>query len=129
MAGELLSKDVIATIEKLKEALQLYVDIASKDLVDSKSWIRQPNNLISVVAICISILGVIYGFYKDIVETNDKNLQELSNIVSDLTKLDADQITTQLASNAPSHSGCKPRVEPALLLPRSINLCRRSGRA
>ncbi len=89
------------------EALELYVKKASKDLADSKPWISQPNNLISVVAIFISVLGVVYGFYKDHVDSVDKNLQALSATVSDLTKLDTDLDHRDLltASNWPHDTG------------------------
>jgi tetratricopeptide (TPR) repeat protein len=54
------------------------------------TWIRHPNNLISVVAIVLSILGVVYGFYKDWKDSIDRNLQALTTITTDLAKLDTE---------------------------------------
>ena len=74
--------------ELVDAALRAYLkDGKSK----SVSWIKHPNNLISVVAITISILGVMYGFYKDHRDSINRDQQSLSSIVSDLNKLDEEQ--------------------------------------
>ena len=49
----------------INQALRFFVKKVRRDLEGERSWIRQPNNLISLVAIVISITGVVYGFYKD----------------------------------------------------------------
>ena len=77
------------------------------------SWIKQPNNLISVVAISLSILGVVYGFYKDWKDTINKNKQALAAIITDLTKLDTDffSIGNQPTKNIAT-AGVQPGNQP-----------------
>jgi tetratricopeptide (TPR) repeat protein len=58
------------------------------------AWIRHPNNLISVVAIVLSILGVVYGFYKDRKDSIDRNLQALTTITIELAKLNTEYYST-----------------------------------
>ena len=60
----------------------------------SQTWIRHPNNLISVVAIVLSVLGVVYGFYKDWRDSIDRNLQALTGITTDLAKLNTEYFAT-----------------------------------
>lgn len=74
-------------------ALNLYVGKLQRENAESRTWIKQPNNLISVVAIVISLLSVAYGFRRDYYDSIDKDLQALSNAVSDLSKIDSDMLT------------------------------------
>jgi tetratricopeptide (TPR) repeat protein len=83
-----------ASREKLVDAaLNLYIQKIERENAEGKTWIRQPNNLISVVAIVLSFLSVAYGLRKDYYDGIDKDLQSLSANVSDLTKLDSDMLT------------------------------------
>ena len=74
----------------INQALSFFVKKTRRDLEGERSWIRQPNNLISLVAIVISILGVVYGFYKDWNDGNQRDLQSLLTVVSDITKTEID---------------------------------------
>jgi tetratricopeptide (TPR) repeat protein len=78
-------------------ALHLYIAKLERENAETKGWIEQPNNLISVVAIVISLMSVAYGFVKDYYDGIDKDLQSLSTTVSDLTKLDSDMLTASLS--------------------------------
>ncbi len=82
--------------ELLGRALGLYIEKIKRENQESRSWIRQPNNLISVVAIVLSLMSLGYGFLKDYYDGIDKNLQSLSTVVTDLTKLDSDILTATL---------------------------------
>jgi tetratricopeptide (TPR) repeat protein len=77
----------------LSEALGLYIHKIKREDEESRSWIRQPNNFISVVAIVLSLASLGYGLLKDYDDGIDKNLQSLSTAVVDLTKLDSDVLT------------------------------------
>ena len=80
----------------LGEALDLYIQKIKRENEESRSWIKQPNNLISVVAIVLSLLSLGYALLKDHYDGIDKNLQSLSTTVADLTKLDSDVLTATL---------------------------------
>jgi hypothetical protein len=80
----------------LGEALDLYIQKIKRENNESRSWIRQPNNLISVVAIVLSLVSLGYALLKDHYDGIDKNLQSLSTAVADLTKLDSDVLTATL---------------------------------
>lgn len=83
-------------------ALRLFIEKTQHDLNEGRSWIRQPNNLISLVAIVLSLLSIGYQLIKDYYDGVDKNLASLSQIVSDLTKMDGDAATVnnaQLSQN------------------------------
>ena len=82
--------------ELLGEALGLYVQKTRSENEESRSWIRQPNNFISAVAIVLSLVSLGYGLLKDHFDGIDKNLQYLSTVVEDLTKLDSDILTAKL---------------------------------
>jgi hypothetical protein len=77
-------------------ALRLYLKKTRREYSDGNSWIRQPNNLISVVALFLSLLSVGYQLEKDRSDGIDKDLASLSAIVSELTKLDSDVLTTSV---------------------------------
>ncbi len=72
----------------IREALTLYIDKTRRDEVETRSWIRQPNNFISVVAIVLSLAGVVYQFAKDRVDGIDQDLASVSQIASELAQMD-----------------------------------------
>jgi hypothetical protein len=78
------------------EALDLYIQKINRENKESRSWIRQPNNLISVVAIVLSLASLGWTLWKDHYDGIDKNLQSLSTAVADLTKLDSDVLTATM---------------------------------
>jgi hypothetical protein len=77
-------------------ALRLYIETTRRQNAEGKSWIRQPNNFISAVAIILSLLSIGYQVLKDRNDGIDKNLAALSAIVSELTKMDSDMLTTSI---------------------------------
>jgi tetratricopeptide (TPR) repeat protein len=78
----------------IDRALELYIEKTRKENADKSAWIMHPNNFIGVVAICLSLLSVGYGFKKDYFDGIDKDLQSLTSVVSDLTKLDSDMLSS-----------------------------------
>lgn len=73
----------------IPEALRLFIDKTRRENLETRSWIRQPNNLISVVAIVLSLLSVAYQIYRDWSDAINSDLASLSKIVSDVTQLDS----------------------------------------
>jgi hypothetical protein len=86
----------VSRSELLGEALDLYIQKIKRENNESRSWIGQPNNLISVVAIVLSLVSLGYALLKDHYDGIDKNFQSLSTAVADLTKLDSDVLTATL---------------------------------
>lgn len=83
------------------ELLDAYLRKSLAEMV-SKAWLSEPNNLISAVAIVISIFGVIYGFLKDRKDMTDRDLAALTAIINDVTKLDTDVYTATLQAHSDS---------------------------
>ena len=89
----------------IDDALRLYIEKSQRENAENKSWIRQPNNFISAVAIVISLSSVAYGLVKDHYDGIDKNLQSLSAAVSDLTKIDTDTLAAMATNTDPKVLG------------------------
>jgi tetratricopeptide (TPR) repeat protein len=103
----------------LNSALALYVDKTQRELENSKSWIREPSNFISVVAFLISVASAIYGVTKDWRDSIDKDLQSLSAIVAQLTQLDAEVFRTIAAASPGGSTGMSQQALQAY--ERSMN--------
>jgi hypothetical protein len=99
---EIEKQDDSARSQLIDDALRLYIGKSQRENTEDKSWIRQPNNFISAVAIVISLLSVAYGFIKDYYDGIDKNLQSLSAAVSDLTKIDTDTLAAATTNTDPA---------------------------
>ncbi len=82
----------------LNDALRVYIEETSQKSEKSKPWLKEPSNLISLIAVFLTVIGVLYGFFKDRVDSEDKNLQALSLLTLELTKLDSDQVNVILSS-------------------------------
>jgi tetratricopeptide (TPR) repeat protein len=82
----------------VKSALHLFIQKARREDAEARSWIRQPNNFISAVAIVLSLLSVAYQLRKDYTDGIDKDLAALSSIVSDINKLESDALTTSITN-------------------------------
>lgn len=72
----------------IRDALHLYTDKTRKELSERKSWVRQPNNLISVVAIVLSLLSIFYQMRKDHNDSVAKATQSLLAAISSLSDLE-----------------------------------------
>ena len=52
--------------ELIHQALRLFIAKTLRENADQRSWIKQPNNFISAVAIVLSLLGIAYQIYRTI---------------------------------------------------------------
>ena len=86
--------------QTLLEALTLYVADMKKQAAKTGPWLREPNNLISTVAIVLSLASFGWGFYKERRDDIDKDLAALSAVVADLTKLELDLTSARAQPNA-----------------------------
>lgn len=78
----------IGNNELTHQALSLFVEKMRRENAETRSWIRQPNNFISAVAIVLSLMGIAYQIYRDWTDGVNQDLASLSKTASDLTQLD-----------------------------------------
>jgi tetratricopeptide (TPR) repeat protein len=79
--------------ELIHQALRLFIAKTLRENADQRSWIKQPNNFISAVAIVLSLLGIAYQIYRDRSDSISQDLASVSQIASDLTQLDYQEAT------------------------------------
>ena len=78
---------VTATVPLTSQALRLFIEKTQRENAETRSWVRQPNNLISVVAIVLSLWGFFHQIRKEQEDGINQDLASLSKIASDLTEL------------------------------------------
>lgn len=77
----------------VNDALRLFIEKTRRENSEDRSWIKQPTNFISVVAIVLSLIGIAYQILRDRADSIDQDLASVSKIASDLIQLD-DQTAT-----------------------------------
>jgi hypothetical protein len=74
--------------ELTHQALRLFVEKTRRENAETRSWIKQPNNFISAVAIILLLMGIAYQIYRDWSDGVNQDLASLSKTASYLTELD-----------------------------------------
>ena len=92
------SENAVAQTPLFDEALRTYLRKENGRKSSFYSWVLEPGNRMSIIAFVISVMGVLYGFYKDHADGIDKEQQALSSIAVELTKLDTEWASLIIAS-------------------------------
>jgi tetratricopeptide (TPR) repeat protein len=84
--------------ELTHQALRLFIEKTRRENAETRSWIKQPNNLISVVAIVLSLYIAFHQIRKEHADSINQDLASFSKVASDLTQLDYQSATTANAT-------------------------------